>query len=71
MNEWISVNERLPDVGVPVKVLRDAGQVNNPKHPGYGNDGKWEEESSLLNPHIFLCDLASTGLVTHWKPLEI
>lgn len=67
MINWISVKDAMPAVGTKVRVKRDAGTVSNPLHPGYGNDGKWEEDTFALNDSCFACDIESTGHVTHWK----
>lgn len=57
-----------------VRALMDAGVVANPTHPGYPH-GKWEEETEAcrtggLYGVTFLCELAQTGVVTHWMPMQ-
>jgi hypothetical protein len=67
--EWISVNDRLPPAGARVLVSRYAGRVNGPEHPGYPGV-PWVEVSSMYQDAGFVCDLVTTGYVTHWKPVE-
>jgi hypothetical protein len=64
---WIDVKDELPQPGERVLVSRYAGRVANDAHPGYP-DNAWIEVSQIPERFAgFLCDLTSTGYVTHWK----
>lgn len=64
LGKWHSIYDRLPDSVRSVLVWRQYGYVANPEHSAYRRiDGI--EISSCLN-QSFVCDLVSTGLVTHW-----
>jgi hypothetical protein len=64
---WIDVKDELPQPGERVLVSRYAGKVANDAHPGYP-DNAWIEVSLIPDRFAgFLCDLTSTGYVTHWK----
>lgn len=67
MPGWISVDERRPKDGETVLVSRFAGRVSNKNHLGY--PGKPWVEASRTSNGTFLCDVVSTGGVTHWMPL--
>jgi len=62
---WISP-EQPPSENIQVIVLRDAGAVGNPAHPGH-RTGRWLERSNW-NGRSFVCDLLSTGRVIGWVP---
>jgi hypothetical protein len=60
---WNSLKE-TPPVGVPLVVLRDAGNVGNGQHPGH-RCGRWLELTAIQGT-MFLCDAFSTGHVMGW-----
>ena len=57
MNEWISVKDRLPEVGVPVLVHE--GPYNYQVIATINSDGRWEDTvEGYMAIHV-----------THWMPL--
>ncbi len=79
MNDWISVDERLPDVGDWVNVLYDRNEgdywdrYNKPRYSVYGaqlrhidQEGYAEWQRWQMSDGGPMCPL---WLVTHWQPL--
>lgn len=64
---WRSPKD-LPPEGAPLVVLRDAGAVGNPDHPGQ-RAGRWLELSAGSGGR-FACDFISTGNVMGWVTLD-
>lgn len=70
MHDFVSVAERRPDPGQDVEVLRDYGcVVMNNGHTAYGC--RFGIERTRFDGGLmFVCDMISTGHVTHWRPAE-
>ena len=69
---FISTSWKLPEPGQEVEVLRDyGGIVMNERHPAHGCRFGIERTRFERGPlGGFLCDIASTGYVTHWRVAE-
>jgi len=57
--EWVSVNERLPEVGVIVKVKMSIGSISKKVI---------EKNGTLMDNGRFNCTF-DWSVVTHWMPL--
>lgn len=64
MREWISVNDRLPEVGVPVLAF-DSSKVYVALLPACD---EYCEHWTVTEDYCCSC-LGCTGVVTHWMPL--
>lgn len=69
-NEWTSIKTSLPEKDREVEVLRDYGStVLNNAHPDFGCRFGVERTTYKSGPvYGFMCDIISTGKVTHWRP---
>ena len=66
LNDFFSVDEKLPNIGDGVEVFRDFGQVvGNPYHPFVGC--RYGIELTKYTERGFTCDMSTTGRVTHWR----
>ena len=63
---WISVEERLPEVGVDVLAMSGEGVFQANVRP-YGDSLRWEP--LILDYHGCGCCGGSNPRVTHWMPL--
>ena len=68
LGQWVSVKDRLPEPGNTVMVWRQYGYVSNPTHPAAGRENGIERCSMMSGNgvNLFICDMVSTGNVTHW-----
>jgi len=61
MSEWISVEDRLPEIGMPVQIITSYGKqvtayINDESKPTYG----WVDWMRPIHTY---------GSVTHWRSL--
>lgn len=69
LDQFHNANDQLPTLNAKVEVFRDFGQVvGNPSHPHY--QCRYGVEVTTYNELGFVCDLNTTGRVTHWRYAE-
>lgn len=70
MHDFLSINDALPSAGQEVEVVRDySGPVMNTTSPHFGC--RYGIERTVFGgpgTFTFMCDVVSTGNVTHWRP---
>ena len=64
---WRSRDD-LPQLGVKVLVLCDAGVIGNPHHIGH-RSGRWVQQSEMIGTG-FMCEVLSEGRVIGWAPFS-
>lgn len=65
MSEWISVEDRLPEIGVDVWVYRPLAHLSNDPHMRVSKRQSYSAASPQGVIHPFSCWCH----VTHWMPL--
>ena len=64
---WNDGQTKEPNPGEPIFVFRQAYQIGNPLHPGFGTDAWIEETLFTTQPWSnYACNFKSLGAVTHW-----
>jgi len=70
MHDFVNIADRLPEAEQEVEVLRDyGGVVANPQHHACGcRFGVERTKYTMGQMRGFVCDMISTGSVSHWRP---